>query len=83
MKVLHLIQKILSEGFIMVAYLAFVQNNRLCLVLIMSDNFGWGDLLCYGNKFNEASHIDQLVQKGAVFINVYSASAVSSQQEPV
>src|SRR5690554_4205145 len=55
-----------------------VVNSKPNIVFIMADDLGWADLPCYGNKFNEAPHIDQLVQQGVMFTNAYSASAVCS-----
>lgn len=64
--------------FLNIKFAIGVDNPKPNIVFIMADDLGWTDLPCYGNKFNEAPHIDQLAQKGVIFTNAYSAGAVSS-----
>jgi len=48
------------------------------IVFILADDLGWSDLPIYGNKFNEAPHIDRLAARGMRFTNAYAAGPVCS-----
>ena len=43
------------------------------LVFILADDLGWADLPAYGNRFNEAPHLDALAGQGMRFVNAYAA----------
>jgi arylsulfatase A-like enzyme len=45
------------------------------IVLIYSDDVGYGDLSCYGQKRISTPNIDALAQKGLLFTNAYAAAA--------
>lgn len=48
------------------------------VVLILVDDMGQTDLSCYGSKFYETPHVDQLARDGVRFANGYSACTVCS-----
>lgn len=48
------------------------------IVFILIDDMGWGELTCYGNKFNETPNIDHLATQGIRFTNAYAAAPVCS-----
>lgn len=48
------------------------------VIFILADDLGWSDLPAYGNRFNEAPHIDQLAKDGKRFTNAYAACPVCS-----
>ena len=48
------------------------------IIFILADDLGWADLPVYGNKFNEAPHIDKLASQGKLFTNAYAAAPVCS-----
>jgi arylsulfatase A-like enzyme len=48
------------------------------IVFILTDDLGWTDLRCYGNKFNETPHIDKLAERGIRFTQAYAACPVCS-----
>jgi arylsulfatase A-like enzyme len=48
------------------------------VVVILVDDMGQTDLSCYGSKFYETPHIDQLAKDGVRFANGYSACTVCS-----
>lgn len=52
--------------------------NRPNIVLFLVDDLGFGDLGCYGNKFNETPHIDRLAREGLQFTNGYASAPVCS-----
>jgi arylsulfatase A len=52
--------------------------NQPNIVFILTDDLGWNDLSCYGNKFNETPHIDKLAESGIRFTQAYAACPVCS-----
>ncbi len=46
------------------------------VVLINTDDMGWGDLGCYGSKVNATPNIDRLASEGMRFTSFYAAQAV-------
>ena len=47
------------------------QNDKPNIIVILSDDQGWGDLSINGNTNIETPHIDSLAQSGARFENFY------------
>ena len=43
------------------------------VIVILVDDMGQTDLSCYGSRFYETPHIDQLAKDGVRFANGYSA----------
>lgn len=63
--------------------LIFLINHNLFaqkpnIIFILADDLGWADLPVYGNKFNEAPHLEQLARDGMTFKNAYAAGPVCS-----
>ena len=48
------------------------------IVLINCDDFGYGDLGCYGSVKNDTPHVDALAREGRRFTDFYTASPVCS-----
>jgi arylsulfatase A-like enzyme len=48
------------------------------VIVILVDDLGQTDLACYGSRFYETPHIDQLAKDGVRFANGYSACTVCS-----
>jgi arylsulfatase A-like enzyme len=48
------------------------------IILMLIDDMGWTDLGCYGSKYYETPHIDQLAKDGMKFTQAYSACTVCS-----
>lgn len=48
------------------------------IIFMLIDDMGWTDLGCYGSKYYETPHIDQLARDGMRFTNAYSACTVCS-----
>jgi arylsulfatase A-like enzyme len=48
------------------------------VVLILADDFGWTDLVCFGSKLYETPNIDRLARDGVKFTQAYSACTVCS-----
>jgi arylsulfatase A-like enzyme len=46
------------------------------IVLIFVDNFGNGDLACFGSKLHRTPHVDRLASEGMKFTSFYVASGV-------
>lgn len=47
-------------------------------VFLLVDDLGWGDFGCYGAKFYETPHIEQLAEGGMRFTHAYAACTVCS-----
>jgi len=45
-------------------------------VFILSDDLGWGDLGCYGQKQIKTPNIDRLAKDGVRFTQAYAGSTV-------
>ncbi|MDY3070166.1 MAG: sulfatase [Parabacteroides sp.] len=48
------------------------------IILIFIDDFGYGDLGCYGNTLNRTPHIDKMAEDGVRLTDFYVGSSVSS-----
>ena len=57
---------------------AALAQEKPNIVFILTDDMGWKDLGCYGNKFTETPNIDSLAQSGILFTQAYAACPVSS-----
>jgi len=69
----------------MVTILAFISiacmvQTRPNIVMIMADDLGQRDLPVYGNRFNEAPHIDKLATQGLVFTQACPDSTSSCNE---
>jgi arylsulfatase A-like enzyme len=75
--------KIKLLGFLLLLLLrlnvkeAFSQSNPN-IILIMSDDQGWGDVSYNGHPYIKTPHLDQMARDGARFTRAYSGSAVCS-----
>jgi arylsulfatase A-like enzyme len=55
-----------------------LSENRPNVILILVDDFGWGDLGCYGNTLVKTPHLDQMAREGTRFTQFYAASPICS-----
>jgi arylsulfatase A len=46
------------------------------VILILTDNLGYGDLGCYGSTVHRTPHIDRMAHEGMRFTDCYAASGV-------
>jgi arylsulfatase A-like enzyme len=53
-------------------------NDSPNVILIFIDDFGYGDLGCYGNTRHRTPHIDRMAEEGIRMTNFYVASGVST-----
>lgn len=52
-------------------------SPRMNVVLILADDLGWSDLVCYGADLHETPHLDRLAGEGMRFTDAYAASICS------
>ena len=52
--------------------------DRPNIIFVLADDLSWGELGCYGNKFNETANLDRLARQGARFTQAYAAAPVCS-----
>ncbi len=48
------------------------------MILVLSDDLGWGEPGCYGNTFNRTPHLDRMAREGVRFEQAYAAAPVCS-----
>ena len=53
-----------------------IPAQRPNIIYIMTDDMGYGDLSCYGNKKFTTPHLDKLASQGVKFVNAYAAAPV-------
>lgn len=64
--------------FAPLAVLHAADTSKPNIVFFLIDDLGWSDVGCYGSKFHETPHIDQLAKDGVKFTNAYAACHVCS-----
>ena len=58
--------------------MCYSQDKSPNIVFILTDDMGWKDLACYGNRFTETPNIGALAKNGIRFTQAYAACPVSS-----
>ncbi|PHS04174.1 MAG: hypothetical protein COA78_16930 [Blastopirellula sp.] len=59
------------------------QRVKLNIVLIISDDHGWRDSSCYGNKDTRTPNMDRLAKEGLRFTHAFAASTLCSPSRVV
>ena len=54
------------------------EHRRPNIVFIFADDWGWGDLGCYGHPHVKTPHLDRLASQGSLFTQFYVCSGVCS-----
>jgi len=75
--------KLLSGFVLLLAMLSvsFAATNsapRPNIILILTDDMGYGDVGCYGGKFAPTPNLDRMAAEGTRFTQYYSASPICS-----
>lgn len=55
---------------------ALAQNSKTNIIYILTDDMGYGDLSCYGQKKFQTPNVDRLAKEGMKFTRHYSGSTV-------
>ncbi|MBA4053715.1 MAG: twin-arginine translocation pathway signal protein [Marivirga sp.] len=63
-------------SFLLAVACSHAQSQRPNIIYIMTDDMGYGDLSCYGNKAYSTPNLDKLASQGMKFVNAYSAAPV-------
>lgn len=53
-------------------------HTPLNVIVILTDDLGYGELGCYGNRFNSTPNLDRLAREGVRFTQAYAAAPVCS-----
>jgi arylsulfatase A-like enzyme len=61
-----------------VVVLATAQTKKPNVIIILADDLGWADLMCYGSTFYETPNLDKLATNGVKFNYAYAPSPVCS-----
>lgn len=51
---------------------SFAAEFRPNIVFLFADDFGWGDLHCYGHPYSKTPNIDKLAAEGTRFLQCYA-----------
>ena len=57
---------------------AVAAETRPNVILVLADDFGWGDLSCYGGTLAQTPHLDRMAREGVRFARFYVASPICS-----
>jgi arylsulfatase A len=57
---------------------AATDRDRPNLVLVLADDLGYGDLVCFGHPLVKTPHLDRLAQRGVRLTNFYADAPVCS-----
>ncbi|HTK75633.1 MAG TPA: sulfatase-like hydrolase/transferase [Gemmataceae bacterium] len=63
---------------ILVTSAAALAVERPNVVIVLMDDFGWGDPSCYGNTMQKTPHMDRLANEGVRFTQGYVVSPICS-----
>jgi arylsulfatase A-like enzyme len=69
---------VLAWLLISVTRLHAAESTRPNVIVILVDDFGWGDIGCYGNTLVKTPHLDQMAKEGTSFKQFYAASPICS-----
>jgi arylsulfatase A-like enzyme len=53
-------------------------STRPNIIFVLTDDFGWGDLVCYGGSFVPTPNLDRVSREGIRFTQFYVASPICS-----
>jgi len=63
-------------GLLFIVTCIVVSAQQPNIIYIMTDDMGYGDLSCYGQKNYSTPNLDKLASQGMKFVNAYSAGTV-------
>jgi arylsulfatase A len=70
---------IIFLSLIVLSGVTLAQNNAPNILIIFSDDLGYGDLSCYGATKLKTPNIDRLAEEGIRYTNAYAPSSTCSQ----
>ena len=74
---ISLLQKSYILIFLMLSNIAVAKKNKTPnIIIILTDDQGYGDLGCFGSKDVKTPHIDQMAKEGAILSSFYVPAAV-------
>lgn len=72
-----LISGLLISGLCFLSALSASSAERLPnIIIVFTDDMGYGDLSCYGNKLTSTPHIDRLAAEGIRFTDFYAGASL-------
>ena len=84
MKTTRRVTGVLLVGFCLLFSSSTVAARRLPnLIFILADDFGYGDLGCYGQKLIQTPRLDQMAREGMRFRQFYAGSTVCAPSRSV
>ncbi|MBI5831572.1 MAG: sulfatase-like hydrolase/transferase [Armatimonadetes bacterium] len=74
----HFLRSVAAAGAASLAARAGAATRAPNIILILTDDMGWGDVGCYGGRFAPTPNLDQLAAEGTRYQQYYSASPICS-----
>ena len=62
--------------FFLTAQRGYSGERPTNFVIVFTDDLGYGDLACYGNKVTRTPNIDQLAEEGILFTDFYAGASL-------
>ena len=59
------------------AVAAVAENRPPNIIIVLTDDLGYGDIGCYGNKIVKTPHLDRFAKEGMRFTDAYAADAAT------
>lgn len=66
---------ILCLSFVALQYME-AKEQPPNFIIIFTDDMGYGDLSCYGNRITKTPHIDRLAEEGILFTDFYAGASL-------
>src|SRR5436190_2982854 len=63
---------LLALSSLVILQTSFAAEKRPNIVFLFADDFGWGDLGCYGHPYARTPNIDRLSTEGTKFMQFYA-----------
>lgn len=68
----------LAAGLALLAPASAAGDDRPNVVVVLADDFGWGDLSCYGGTVAKTPHLDRMAREGVRFTRFTVTSPICS-----
>lgn len=81
MNLMRLLSPLLSWGAILIVAdhaTAAGEDTKPNVVIVLADDFGWGDPSCYGGTLAETPNLDRMARAGVRFTQFYVAAPICS-----
>ena len=75
-------QNIIKSSFLLIFLVLFfsaqAQQKKPNVIIILTDDMGYGDISCFNSEYMQTPHIDKMASEGTKFTQYYSAAPICS-----